>query len=49
MYGIKGLADQEIDLKGALLYPGFVDSHMHMIGHGDKLLESRFSESRISG
>ena len=46
---LKAQADKEIDLKGAVLYPGFVDNHMHMIGHGQKLLESRFSKSPISG
>ena len=35
---LKERADKEIDLKGAVLYPGFVDSHMHMIGHGQRLL-----------
>lgn len=34
---LKEEADEEIDLGGSVLYPGFVDSHMHMIGHGDKL------------
>lgn len=34
---LRSLADEEIDLKGAILYPGFVDSHMHMIGHGENL------------
>lgn len=34
---LKPLADQEIDLQGAVLYPGFIDSHMHLIGHGEKL------------
>lgn len=33
-----GQADKEIDLEGSVLYPGFIDSHMHMIGHGEKLL-----------
>lgn len=38
-YGeLRGQADEAIDLKGAVLYPGFIDSHMHMIGHGEKLL-----------
>lgn len=31
-------ADDIIDLQGAVMYPGFVDSHLHMIGHGEKLL-----------
>ena len=31
---LKNEADNEIDLKGAVLYPGFIDNHMHMIGHG---------------
>lgn len=30
-------ADTLIDLGGSFVYPGFVDSHLHMIGHGDKL------------
>ncbi|OIJ18240.1 amidohydrolase [Anaerobacillus alkalidiazotrophicus] len=28
----------EINLEGSFLYPGFVDSHLHMIGHGEKLI-----------
>ena len=35
---LRGQADEAIDLKGAVLYPGFIDSHVHMIGHGEKLL-----------
>src|SRR5690606_1724217 len=31
-------ADDIIDLHGAVMYPGFVDSHLHMIGHGEKLM-----------
>lgn len=27
-----------VDLKGSTMYPGFVDSHMHLIGHGEKLV-----------
>jgi len=27
------------DLEGTTLLPGFVDSHMHLIGHGEKLLK----------
>lgn len=34
---MKKYADQCINLEGAFVYPGFVDSHIHMIGHGDKL------------
>lgn len=30
--------EEIIDLKGATMFPGFVDSHLHMIGHGEKLL-----------
>ncbi|WP_342506999.1 amidohydrolase [Sporosarcina sp. FSL K6-2383] len=42
---LRGQADEVIDLKGAVLYPGFVDSHMHMIGHGDKLLSLDLSQA----
>lgn len=34
---------EEINLKGGVLYPGFVDSHLHLIGHGEKLLRLDFS------
>ena len=34
---LRQIADSEIDLNGSVLYPGFVDSHMHMIGHGENL------------
>lgn len=35
---IKNLSfDQEIDLKNNHLYPGFVDSHLHIVGYGQKL------------
>lgn len=27
----------QLDLKVSYVYPGFVDSHIHLIGHGDKL------------
>ncbi|MDW0110049.1 amidohydrolase [Sporosarcina aquimarina] len=36
---LQQLADNEVDLRGAVMYPGFIDSHMHMIGHGDRLLQ----------
>lgn len=29
--------DEEIDLKGAHVYPGFVDAHMHILGYGQML------------
>lgn len=32
------------DLKGAYVYPGFVDSHLHLIGHGEKLVRLDLSE-----
>ncbi|HSJ37386.1 MAG TPA: amidohydrolase [Planococcus sp. (in: firmicutes)] len=41
---LKDGADREVDLKGKVLYPGFVDSHMHMIGHGVKLLRVDLSK-----
>jgi predicted amidohydrolase YtcJ len=41
---LKGLEDNEIDLQGKVVYPGFVDSHMHMIGHGEKLLRVDLSK-----
>ena len=31
------LADKVQSLDGATMYPGFVDSHIHLIGHGEKL------------
>jgi len=35
---------EEINLHGSVMYPGFVDSHIHMIGHGEKLLKLDISE-----
>ena len=32
-----GLEDERVDLQGAVMYPGFVDSHIHMIMYGQKL------------
>lgn len=37
-----------VDLHGAVMYPGFVDSHMHVIGHGEKLIKLDFSEMTSS-
>ncbi len=36
--------DQVQDLNGAVMYPGFVDSHLHMIGHGEKLMRLDLSD-----
>ncbi|MGM7702337.1 amidohydrolase [Pseudalkalibacillus sp. Hm43] len=36
--------DQVQDLDGAVMYPGFVDSHLHMIGHGEKLMRLDLSD-----
>lgn len=36
---LRAQADNEVDLQGAVMYPGFIDSHMHMIGHGSRLLQ----------
>jgi predicted amidohydrolase YtcJ len=30
---------EEINLQGGTMYPGFTDSHLHIIGHGEKLLK----------
>ncbi|HET7577883.1 MAG TPA: amidohydrolase [Bacillales bacterium] len=41
-YGSK--ITEEINLDGGVMYPGFVDSHLHMIGHGEKLLRLDLSQ-----
>ncbi|WP_347549280.1 amidohydrolase [Pseudalkalibacillus hwajinpoensis] len=33
------------DLRGNVMIPGFVDSHLHMIGHGEKLLRLDLSQA----
>ncbi|MCM3323079.1 amidohydrolase [Cytobacillus kochii] len=33
-----------VDLKGRVMLPGFVDSHMHLIGHGEKLIRLDLSQ-----
>ncbi|MCM3744866.1 amidohydrolase [Sporosarcina luteola] len=43
---LKDKAEDEIDLRGAVLYPGFIDNHMHMIGHGQKLLSLDLSKAK---
>ncbi|MED1861960.1 amidohydrolase [Fictibacillus nanhaiensis] len=35
---------KRIDLNGNVMYPGFVDSHLHLIGHGEKLIKLDLSE-----
>lgn len=45
---LKDQADKTVDLKGAVLYPGFIDNHMHMIGHGQKLLSLDLSKATSS-
>lgn len=37
MEQLRELADEQIDLQGAVMYPGFVDSHIHLIMYGQKL------------
>ncbi|MEH7226422.1 amidohydrolase [Bacillus sp. JJ1566] len=37
-----------VDLKGNTMFPGFIDSHMHLIGHGEKLMKLDFSEMTSS-
>ncbi|MFC4354642.1 amidohydrolase [Chryseomicrobium palamuruense] len=34
---LKELADEQVSLEGKVVYPGFIDSHMHLIGHGQKI------------
>lgn len=43
---LKALADKQISLDGNVVYPGFIDSHMHLIGHGQKILSADLSECR---
>lgn len=38
--------DKEINLHGRTMYPGLVDSHLHLIQHGEKLM--RFDLSKIT-
>jgi len=45
---MKSIAKAEVDLEGAVLYPGFVDSHLHIIGHGEKLLSLNLAEATSS-
>ena len=45
---LKNEAEESIDLKGSVLYPGFIDNHMHIIGHGQKLLSLDLSKAASS-
>lgn len=38
--------DNEVNLKGKTMLPGLVDSHMHIIGHGEKLLHLDLSQMK---
>ncbi|MCY0090267.1 MULTISPECIES: amidohydrolase [Bacillus amyloliquefaciens group] len=45
LQGTYGSPDtEEIDLHGAVMFPGFTDSHMHLIGHGEKQLRLDLSQ-----
>ncbi|MHA0857993.1 amidohydrolase [Paenibacillus sp. CMAA1364] len=35
----RGHIDQWIDLKGKTMFPGFMDSHLHLIGYGESCLK----------
>lgn len=43
---LRNHADKQIDLQGAVMYPGFVDSHLHMIFQGEKLIRLDLSKAR---
>ncbi|TDQ39102.1 amidohydrolase [Aureibacillus halotolerans] len=45
-YAVKN--DEMIDLEGHTMYPGFVDSHLHMIGYGESLLRLDLSAETSS-
>ena len=43
---LKNQANKKIDLQGAAMYPGFVDSHLHMLFQGEKL--TRLDLSKVT-
>ncbi|WP_342525639.1 amidohydrolase [Chryseomicrobium sp. FSL W7-1435] len=43
---LKALADEQLSMQGNVIYPGFIDSHMHLIGHGQKILSADLSTCR---
>ncbi|MEW9500682.1 amidohydrolase [Jeotgalibacillus marinus] len=42
----KGPIEEKIDLKGQTLFPGFVDSHLHLIAVGETLLRLNLSQMK---
>lgn len=44
----KNRIEKVISLEGNTMLPGFVDSHLHLIGHGEKLMKLDFSEMTSS-
>jgi predicted amidohydrolase YtcJ len=36
--------EETVDLQNGVMFPGFVDSHMHLIGHGETLLRLDLSQ-----
>ncbi|RHW37437.1 amidohydrolase [Lysinibacillus yapensis] len=45
---LRRIADECIDLKGAAMYPGFVDSHLHLLFQGEKLVRLDLSSAKSS-
>lgn len=43
---LKQNADEIIDLQNSVMYPGFVDSHLHMIYQGEKLVRLDLSNAK---
>src|SRR5690606_37271779 len=39
---------ETMNLDGNTMYPGFVDSHLHLIGHGEKLIRLDLSSMKSS-
>ncbi|MFC0270307.1 amidohydrolase [Metabacillus herbersteinensis] len=44
----KHKVEKKINLQGNTMIPGLVDSHLHLIGHGEKLLRLDFSDMNSS-
>lgn len=43
---LKQEADECVDLNGAAMYPGFVDSHIHLLNQGEKLMRLDLSQAK---